>query len=588
MPSVRIGTVFGTYLKLSKRYAVTGLLTLACYGGGMALAHVILNLYYREIFDLLASSSPGDILRTELLRMVVTIALIVCTYNVLWRVADFLMVYTQTNILRDLANYSLEHLQRHSYNFFTGNFTGSLVAKSKRFVRSFETIHDRFTFSFWQTGIQLLGVFVVMALTIPKLAVFFAIWVAGFLLITYFLIRIRMRFDLAAAATDSNVTGALADVITNILNVKMFSSSKEEMRTFKKVTHADYRAHAKAWYVGNAFYAIQGVEMIILEVVGMYMTLALWAEGSVTIGTVVLIQSYFASVMMNTWDIGRAMSDIFRSLSDASEMVEIFETPLEVKDRPDPEVPRIAKGHIRLDDVRFHYVQDHDVFSRLALDILPGQKVGIVGHSGAGKSTLFKLLLRFLDVTGGAITIDGQDIRAITQDDLRRHISYVPQDPILFHRSLLENIAYAKPGASNEEVTDAAKRAHAHEFISTLPAGYETLVGERGVKLSGGERQRVAIARVILKNAPILLLDEATSSLDSVSEKYIQEQLKEIMKNRTTLAIAHRISTIKQMDRIIVFEGGAVIEDGSHDELLVRGGTYAELWSHQSQGFLID
>ena len=247
----------------------------------------------------------------------------------------------------------------------------------------------------------------------------------------------------------------------------------------------------------------------------------------------------------------------------------------------------MTEGHVVFGDVGFRYPNGKEVFSGFDLDIKPGERVGLVGHSGAGKSTITKLLLRFNDVTSGVLSIDGQDVRTVTQDDLRSAISYVPQEPVLFHRSLSKNIAYGKPDASHEEIREAARRAHADEFISELEQGYETYVGERGVKLSGGERQRIAIARAILKDAPVLVLDEATSSLDSHSEHLIQEALNELMKGRTTIIIAHRLSTIQKMDRIIVLEGGAIREQGTHEELLaLPDGAYKHMWDLQAGGFI--
>lgn len=318
------------------------------------------------------------------------------------------------------------------------------------------------------------------------------------------------------------------------------------------------------------------------------MTLKLWFNGSVSAGTVVLAQLYFLSVSTRTWRMGRAVTSIFKSFSNASEMVEILRQPLEVNDIAQPEKSKIKEGKIEFKNIHFNYENGENVFSDFNLTLPAGQKVGLVGHSGAGKSSLFRLLLRFMDLQKGQILIDGQDISQITQDDLRRAISFVPQDPILFHRSLLENIAYSDSNARKEDVIQAAKWAHAHEFIEKLPQKYQTLVGERGIKLSGGERQRIAIARAFLKKAPILLLDEATSSLDSVSEKYIQENLKKLMKGKTTLAIAHRISTIQQMDRILVMQDGKMVEDGTHETLLKKKGVYSTLWSHQSNGFLVE
>jgi ATP-binding cassette subfamily B protein len=271
-------------------------------------------------------------------------------------------------------------------------------------------------------------------------------------------------------------------------------------------------------------------------------------------------------------------------------MISMLEEPAELTDPEHPEPVRIQRGDIHFNAAVFrHDGADDPIFSGLDLHIKPGEKVGLVGHSGSGKTTLTRLLLRFSDIQGGTITIDGQDITAISQDDLRRHIAYVPQEPLLFHRSVHDNIAYGQARASRQAVESAAKMASAHEFIVSLPQGYDTLVGERGVKLSGGQRQRIAIARAMLKNAPILVLDEATSALDSESEVLIQAALWKLMEGRSAIVIAHRLSTIQKMDRIIVLDKGVIVEEGSHKQLIGRqGGTYAKLWAHQSGGFIED
>jgi len=269
--------------------------------------------------------------------------------------------------------------------------------------------------------------------------------------------------------------------------------------------------------------------------------------------------------------------------------MEILSQEPEVLDPVSPEPVRITAGAISFDKVIFsHDGADDALFDNLNLHIKPGEKIGLVGHSGSGKTTLTRILLRFSDIDGGSITIDGQNIAAITQDDLRRSIAYVPQEPLLFHRSIRENIAYGKPDATDGEIRAAAQKANAADFIEKLPDGYGTMVGERGVKLSGGQRQRIAIARAILKNAPILVLDEATSALDSESELLIQAALNQLMEQRTAIVIAHRLSTIQKMDRILVLEKGTIVEQGSHAELVNKKGVYAQLWAHQSGGFIED
>jgi ATP-binding cassette subfamily B protein len=280
------------------------------------------------------------------------------------------------------------------------------------------------------------------------------------------------------------------------------------------------------------------------------------------------------------------MRNYNRIMGDAHDMTEMLSQPNQVADRTTTPI-KIQNGAITFHDVTFtHDGNDEQLFDAFNLTITPGERIGLVGPSGSGKTTLTRLLLRFSDVDGGEITIDGQNITEVTQDSLREQVAYVPQEPMLFHRSLRENIAYGKPGATDEEIREAAKQANALDFIEKLPEGFETMVGERGVKLSGGQRQRIAIARAILKDAPILVLDEATSALDSESERLIQESLEKLMKGRTSIVIAHRLSTIAQLDRIIVLENGHITEQGSHQTLLKQDGTYAKLWSHQSGGFI--
>lgn len=580
--------ILGTYYGAAKKYPVSGVLTFVLYGASLLAGGVLTKLVYRNIFDaIVGATADRSALWPQLAMSLLVLAVLVILSNACSRGADFFITYAQSHTIRDLENFATQALLKHSYAFFTGNFTGGLVTRVRRFSRSFETLHDQLVYVFWFAGTQLIGILVVLAFTMPPLAVFFALWCIAYILVSYVFERYHLPYDLKLAASDSATTGQLSDIITNILNIKMFAARKREMERFHGYTDELCRSRQISWNIYNGFHAFQGLAMAILEVVGMFMAVRLWMAGTISAGTVVLAQFYFLLVIGQTWSIGRGLRDTFRALADAEEMVAILRKPLEVSDPPSPEPSRIRHGRILLDHLSFHYEKGIDVFTDFTLSIPAGQKVGVVGHSGSGKSTLFKLLLHFLNVSQGSITIDGQDIRAITQDDLRRAISYVPQEPILFHRSLLENIAYAKPDATKDEVIAAAKRAHAHDFIERLPQGYDTFVGERGIKLSGGERQRVAIARVILKNAPILLLDEATSSLDSLSEKYIQEQLLALMEERTTLAIAHRISTLTHMDRIIVLGGGSILEDGSHASLLAKGGLYAELWRHQSHGFLM-
>jgi ABC-type multidrug transport system fused ATPase/permease subunit len=343
----------------------------------------------------------------------------------------------------------------------------------------------------------------------------------------------------------------------------------------------------RSWRADAFVQAAQEILALAVQVGLLMGAVLLWQKGLVTVGDFVLIQVYVLGLIDRVWGIGNTLRRVYDGFADASEMLDIIERPLAITDAQGAKPLALGSGRIELRDVTFAFDSERPVLKGFSFAIAGGEKVALVGPSGAGKSTITRLLLRLYDPSEGAVTIDGQDIKTITQESLRKAISYVPQESVLFHRSLKENIAYGKPEASDEEIIEAAKRAHCHDFISTLPQGYETLVGERGIKLSGGERQRVAIARAILKNAPILILDEATSSLDSESEAHIQAALVELMQGKTVIAIAHRLSTIMKMDRIIVMEQGNVVLTGTHREL-VAGETnlYKKLWDIQAGGFI--
>lgn len=503
-----------------------------------------------------------------------------------WRAAGFVISDFQPRVMRDLQQTGFSHLLGHSYSFFSDTFAGALVRKVRRLSDAYERMTDELFFHLLVVAVFLMGTMIGLFLRRPFLALLFSVWVVFFLLLNYLGSLWKLKLDILRAESDSEVTGTLADIVGNSVNVQLFTGKKEEEQRFGAVTAVYRRLLTRSWNRGELLFSIQGIFMIAIHFVLLWYSLRLWRQGIFTIGDLVLIETYLAVVFSKLWDIGRSFRNIFEGFADAREMVEILETPHEIQDRRAAKPLVVKRGAIVFDAIDFHFQKTRPVFTAFSLSISAREKVAIVGPSGAGKSTLTRLLFRFYDIARGHITIDGQDISRVTLESLRRNVALVPQEPILFHRSLMENIRYGRRDATEKEVIAAAKKAHCHEFISQLPQGYETLVGERGIKLSGGERQRVAIARAIVKNARILVLDEATSSLDSESELLIQEALRELMHNKTAIAIAHRLSTIMQMDRIVVVEQGKIVASGTHAELLKNDGTYRKLWDIQAGGFL--
>jgi ATP-binding cassette subfamily B protein len=508
--------------------------------------------------------------------------------TLLWRIFDQFYWRLGGSMERSIAQQVFNHLISQSADFHANQFAGSLVSQTNKLTGSYDRIADTTLFQVAPLFIGLVFVCAVMAGRAPLYAVLLLAISIIYIVSAFYVTATVRRLSAEQASAESHQTGVLADAVGNVMAIKSFA--REENERFEHATNTTY---SKLILVMRAFQkqqlyfsGVTGVLSAFSLLIAVISVVSLHAN----LATAFLIFNYTSSIVGQLFSFSNnSLRNYNRAFGDASDMIDILGIQPEIKDPVHPEKLRIKRGQIDFNDVVFtHSGSEEAIFENFNLQIKNGEKIGLVGHSGAGKTTFTRLLLRFSDINSGAILIDGQKIADITQQDLHESIAYVPQEPLLFHRSILENISYGKPKASKQAILLAAKRAHADEFIAQLPDGYETLVGERGVKLSGGQRQRIAIARAMLKDAPILLLDEATSALDSESEVLIQDALWKLMEGRTAIVIAHRLSTIQKMDRIIVLEQGTIAEQGSHKELLKLNGTYAKLWAHQSGGFMED
>ncbi|MEK7106966.1 MAG: ABC transporter ATP-binding protein, partial [Patescibacteria group bacterium] len=551
---------------------------------GLQVADLAAPWYLKEFFNVLASQTPSAATVSELFGIIIIIALIWLASWAMRRLQDFSNIYLESRVMTDLFSNAFEYLIGHSYNFFTSNFAGSLTHRVSKFARAFEVMFDAIALQFFPTFLFVCGAVTVLYMRNPALGIALGVWSVLFMAFQLYVAKLRQPVRAARAEADTRITGTLADAISNHPTIMLFSGAKHELGLFKGVVNTWRKATLRSWLADNWIWSGIGFFMIVIEVVLLWVATIYWGKGMLTIGDFVLIQAYLMTTFDRLVSINRELRRFYDALADSSEMVYILEQKHDVRDAPGALSMKVTKGEIEFKDVEFSF-GTLPLLAGLNLQIRPKEKVGLVGPSGAGKSTLTKLLLRMFDIKGGSIAIDGQEISKVAQDSLREAIAFVPQEPVLFHRPLMENTRYGRRDAADEEVIEASKKAHCHEFISRLAHGYGTFVGERGIKLSGGERQRVAIARAILKNAPILLLDEATSSLDSESEALIQDALETLMKDKTVIVIAHRLSTIMKMDRIIVLEKGSVVAEGTHRELLEDKGLYQKLWKIQAGGF---
>ena len=502
------------------------------------------------------------------------------------RVIEFCHYYFAANVMAGLREQAFSYMMGNSRSFFANNFSGSLTQKINKYARAFERLIDKFVDNVIPLIFRSIGTIIAIYILVPKYAYIFSIFCVVFLLTALIYTRLKLKYDIIAAYADTKTHGTLADSIGNHSSVQFFAGHDYENERVGSVIKDQKEKTVFNWYLWGGLGLVEGLYAVIIEFIIFWTAIGDWKIGLITLPIIVLIQGYLGRLVENLWDFAGIVRAFYDGFADAQEMSLILDTPYEIEDKA-TKVLEHTKGEIVFDNVTYIYEKNNTkVFDDFSLTIPRGQKIAIVGSSGAGKSTFVNLLMRLFNLTSGRILIDGIDISSISQKNLREQIGFVPQDPVLFHRSLMENIRYGKRSATGEEVKKAASLSHCDDFIGRLPLGYDTYVGERGVKLSGGERQRVAIARAILKDAPILVLDEATSALDSESEMLIQDALKNLIKNKTTIVIAHRLSTVRAMDRIIVIEDGKIIEDDTHEQLINKDeGAYKKLWDLQAGGF---
>lgn len=532
-------------------------------------------------------NEPSNVTLADAWPMVFWFGLAWLVGEMMWRLAIHLMIKFETATIADRYKEAMKILMEKELSFYSNRFTGTITKNLLSYVRRFEPFFDTIIFEVISQLLPAVFGAVVLYFISPWLALALVLMLVASALLVTPLIKRRMKLVRVREDAHSALAGHISDVVTNVAAIKAFGSEKAEKAAHKRYMYDFLEKAKRSWYYQN-----NRVDMLVspmyvaTNVVGLAIVLSLDVDAA-TKASLFIAYSYYANITRFMWSFNNVYRRLEESITEASLFVMYMQKTPEIMDVQGATKLDVRNGAIKFNDIAFTHDRKQNVlFENFSLDIKPGQKIGLVGHSGAGKSTIVNLLLRFMNLDGGSIEIDGQNISKATQESLHKSIAFVPQEPLLFHRSLRENIAYGKPEASDDEILEAARKAHALEFIEKLPAGLDTLVGERGVKLSGGQRQRIAIARAILKDAPILVLDEATSALDSESEKLIQASLKDLMKNRTSVVIAHRLSTISKLDRIIVMENGRIVEDGSHDELVKHDGTYAKLWRHQSGGFI--
>ena len=558
--------------------AALAMLTLA------KIVSVSTPFFYKAAVDKLAGDAPSDAMLMGLTAVALTVAYGLARLGAVFfgELRDAIFVRVGQRALRKLALETFTHIHRLSLRYHITRKTGGLSRIIERGVKGVDFLLRFMLFSIGPLILELAMVSVIFAVLfgwqyMAVVVVTIAIYVTFTFKVTEWRVAIRRKMN----DQDNDANQKAIDSLLNFETVRYFGAANREAARYDRAMEG-YEAAAVRTGLSLSFLNAGQSFIITSGLVAVMVMAALGVQAKLlTVGDFVMVNAYMIQITMPLNFLGTVYREIRQALVDMGQMFGLLAQPAEIVDKPGASALRVTGGHVRFEDVRFAYDAERPILKGITLDVPSGQTVALVGHSGSGKSTIGRLLFRFYDVTGGRVTIDGQDIRDITQDSLHGAIGVVPQDTVLFNDTIYYNIAYGRPEASREEVEGAARAAKIHDFILSLPDGYQTTVGERGLKLSGGEKQRVGIARTLLKNPPILLLDEATSALDTQTESDIQQALREMGQGRTVITIAHRLSTIADSDRIVVLDAGRVIEEGTHDDLLARGGRYAAMWALQ-------
>lgn len=585
MNRVSYGQIGRFALHYWKRRAFSGLAAVTLMFTGMAI-DVFSPVYVGKIVDILSKTPPGTPgVMDDITHYFIIFTLLGVGFSLFRSLAMYFWNWFAVRTMDAIVSEAMQKVQRFSSDWHANAFAGATVRKITRGMWSFDMFEDTLFMGLFPAITMMIGMTAMLFFHVPDVGIFAAMMIvvySAFSILTA--VKIQAPRFRASAAADTKLGATLADIITGNPTVKSFGAEKREDNIFKSVVNAWRKKAILSWQIANSIDLIRSL-MRMTMMTGMFgVTIWMWSSGRAGAGDTALVLTSFFIVAGYLRDIGMHITNLQKSASELEDVVHFWMREDEIQDREGATSLKIDQGTIEFSQVNFTYNAQKDaVFKDFSVSIAAGEKIALVGPSGSGKTTFVKLIQRLYDVQSGAIMIDGQNIANVTQESLRQAISLVPQDPILFHRSLTDNIRYGQPDATLAHVEDAAAKSYAHDFIRDLPFGYDTLVGERGIKLSGGERQRVAIARAILADTKILILDEATSSLDSISEHYIQKALENLMAGRTTITIAHRLATIRRADRILVFDRGRIVEQGTHDDLLRRADShYKKLFDMQA------
>ena len=581
--SLHRGLVIKSFWQVIKRFKTSLFITVL--GSVIAASlDIYIPLQFLKLWNVLSTNDFTFVYKAQ--GIIISILILGLIRWIIRRGSIFFYFYFAANVMAGLRKQAFSYMIGQSHSFFSNNFGGSLTQKINKYARSFEKLFDSLVDDGIPLIIRSVGTVIAIYTLFPKYSYILGIFCIIFLLTALIYTRLKLKYDVIASYADTKTTGAISDSIGNHSSIQLFEGHEYENECVGEIIQDQKIKTVFNWYLWGGLSTIESLYTVGIEFIIFWLAIGDWKLGLIGLPLIVLIQSYLGRLLENLWSFSSIVRTFYDSFSDAQEMTLILNTPYEVEDKVTQTLKNI-KGKVVFENVTYIYENNKTkVFDDFSLTIPAGQKVAIVGSSGAGKSTFVNLLMRLFNLTAGRILIDDIDISSISQKNLREQIAFVPQNPVLFHRTLMENIRYGRRDATDEEVKKASSLSHCDDFINRLSLGYDTYVGERGIKLSGGERQRVAIARAILKNVPILVLDEATSALDSESEILIQDALRNLIKNKTTIAIAHRLSTIREMDRIIVIEDGKIIEDDNHEQLIKKDeGIYKKLWNLQAGGF---